>query len=549
MKNWEVAFKYPGSSSKGLLIKILEARDIKSKDQLSEFLKPLHPLKYKSELSETFLKSLQTASSLINECISKQMQIIIYGDYDADGVCATSILYNTIVNELKYDNVMPFIPSRFEHGYGLSKKAILEIQTKLNNKNALFITVDSGITSAKEVEYLKSKNHKVIITDHHQKPKDVPKPDILVWEDKLVGSGVAYFLAKELGSKDDTNLAYAAIATVTDIYKLIGINRSIVVHGLKVLNKNPPLGIQSLLSQLDYKNKNITSYDLGWGIGPRLNATGRMMDAKTSFRLLTSDNKNTSQKLAKNIIDVNLERQNQTEKMYEHINIDKSNLPSIIISASEKYHEGIIGLIASRVVQQFYRPCVVISLEGEIGKGSARSINGINIIELFRKFQDLFIDVGGHPMAAGFTIKSKNIPKLQKELTKYLTKNINPNVFVPTINVDAQISLSMATHTTYKTFSLLEPYGYGNSQPKFATNNLSVVSKNYLGSDKQHLKIRLYDKKTDRFINGISFNYAQNLQCTFDIGDKINVVYRISENTFNGKSDIELLIVDIKPCN
>ena len=537
MYQWNIKSKY--KNDKPLVDQILLNRDIKDIDT---FLNPPSISTYFSNFSGDFKKSLLLSKKIILKCISKNIPIVIYGDYDSDGVNATAIIYSTIKDELKYDNISYFIPNRFTHGYGLSKNAIDEILLDYKDKKVLFITVDTGITGLEEAEYIKSLGHYLIITDHHQKSDVIPKCDALVWNEDVVGSMVSWLLSKALGSKNKYSLGLVAIATVTDLFPLLEINRSIVNSGLKILNYKLPLGLKHLLS-LAKRDKNITTYELGWVIGPRLNAAGRMKDAGIAVELLLESGNDKSLEIAQEIHKINTTRQNKTNEMYTLSSVDEVNLPHVIVEYSDQFHDGLIGLVASKFVQKYYRPSLVISTEGEIGKGSARSINGINIIETLRQFRDLFIDLGGHPMAAGFSIKKENISILQKQLNDYVKNNHSKDTFLPILNIDIEIPLDIVNLDTYDSLIKLEPFGNSNSEPVFCSNEVTILDLSLVGKNKDHVSFKLS-------FNNLTFKAiwfgAKDEVKDIAIGDSISLVYTLNKNTFNNYTTIDLMVKDVK---
>ncbi|MBU0744535.1 MAG: DHH family phosphoesterase, partial [Gammaproteobacteria bacterium] len=378
MPKWEITCECDKEDE--VLDLILKNRGIK--DQETFFNPP--PISYwVKNLSSDFKSNLKKSKEIVEKAISDSRPIIIYGDYDVDGICATAILFTTIKNELGYDKVYYFIPNRFRHGYGLSKEGIHECE----KPNALFITVDSGITNIEEAEYLKKLNHQVVITDHHQQKSKLPEADCILWDDQIVGATVAWLLSKALGSKNSTNIALCGLATVTDLQPIIGFNRTLVKESLKILNNNLPAGFCKLLSN---GTNEITSYELGWVLGPRLNASGRLGDASMSLNLLIESDIKKAEKIADSLNEINKQRQDKTLEMYElAATVFDDDPPTIIISGHDDYHEGIIGLVAAKLKQRFHRPSIVITTSGDVAKGSARSISGVNIIELLRNYESL----------------------------------------------------------------------------------------------------------------------------------------------------------------
>ncbi len=540
MFNWNILGEY--KPSKDVAISILENRGVKS---IKEFLSTPSLNKCFDKFSSEFKKSLTKARDIINNAVKNATPIVIFGDYDSDGINATAILYNFLKDEKKYGKVSYFIPNRFEHSYGLSKEAIDDVLKDFKkDEKILFITVDVGITAYKEVSYVKKLGHSIIVTDHHQKPGKVPKADCIVWSDQICGAVISWVLSKALGSKSLESVALASVATITDLQSVLGFNRVVVKKGLEIMNKNPPLGLKKLLEVSGKKDIEITTYELGWVIGPRLNASGRLKTSEDSIRLLIEKDEKVLEEIAKRLNSKNIERQEKTFEMYEIASdIGKGKLPKIIFSADKKYHEGVIGLVSAKLTQHYYRPSVVISLVDGYGKGSVRSIPGINIIEILRKFEDLFVDLGGHPMAGGFTIEEKNISKMQKNVTKYIEKEIKDEVFVPTINIDLKIPASVIDNKLLDDIEKLKPFGMGNDKPVFLSENLGIVSYDIIGKDRSHLKISIYDgEKYHKAVYFGGSKYEKDLAT----GQKIDLVYTLSKNEYNGNKYIDLVVKDFR---
>jgi len=540
MYRWKILGEY--NPKKDIVSSILENRGIKD---IKDFLKTPSLNDLFDKFSGNFKSSLVKAKKLIFEAMENKRPILIFGDYDSDGINATAILYNFFKYEKKYDKVFYFIPNRFEHSYGLSKKAIDESLEKIaKDEKVLFITVDVGITASEEISYIKKLGHSVVLTDHHQKPDDVPDADVIVWNDDVCGSGISWILSKVLGSKSRDSIAYAAVATITDLLPLLGFNRVVVKTGLKVLNSKPPLGYKKLFEASGIEGTEITTYELGWVIGPRLNAAGRLKSSEDSIRLLTERDENILEKLAQSLNSKNIERQEKTLEMYDiAAEVDENDLPKIIFSSDEKYHEGIIGLVSAKITQKYYRPSVVISLNDGYGKGSVRSIPGINIIEVLRKFEDLFVDLGGHPMAGGFTIEEKKIPEMKKKVSEYIKKKFDNDVFNPVLDIDLKIPSDIVSVNLLEEIEKMEPFGMGNEQPVFLSEGLGVVSCDVIGKDGSHLKLNLYDGK--KYQKAVFFG-GSRFEKDFEIGGKVDLVYSLSKNEYNGKTYVDMIVKDYR---
>ena len=540
MANWNILSEYDPKIS--VVEKILGVRGIKDP---SEFLNPPSISEYFKKLPLDFKRSLKKARNLIEKELENGTQIIIFGDYDSDGINAVAILYNFLKYEKGYENVFYFIPNRFDHSYGISEKSVnASLEQVDQDKDVLFITVDLGITAVGPIKYIKDLGHKIILTDHHQKSDEIPEVDCIVWSDQMCGASIAFLLSRVLGSKDPKTVCLATLATITDVIPVIGFNRSLVKKGLEVFNKSPPKGLRKLIEVADKKRDKITTYDLGWVIGPRINASGRLKSADESLKLLIEKDENIQREIAEKLNEINIERQNKTIEMTEAASkFDEKNLPKILFTASEDFHEGIVGLVAGSLVKKYYRPAVVISLSDSIGKGSVRSISGINIIELLRKHEDLFIDLGGHPMAAGFSIEPKKISTLEKKMLEEMEKIKDKEVFTPHINVDMEIPPSNINLDLISDIEKLKPFGMGNSQPIFMSKGLKITAVDTVGRDGSHLKFSFYDG--NKYYKGIYFGGAKKVS-DIKFGDTIDLVYTLNKNEYNGNTYIDLFVKDIK---
>ncbi|MFZ5424729.1 MAG: single-stranded-DNA-specific exonuclease RecJ [Patescibacteria group bacterium] len=549
MNNWNILRTKQESDE--ILDLILSNRGLSEKQAREDFLSPPSVKELLKKFPFEFKKALKDAKRIVTEAIEKDIPIVIYGDYDADGVCATAIMYKTIKYELAYDRCFYFIPNRFEHGYGLSKKAIDLILKKAKSaydtdNGILMITVDTGITGVEEVAYARELNFTVIVTDHHQQPEVLPPANCIVWEDQIVGSGIAWIFSRVLGSSDNTFLSLAAIATVTDLQPLLGFNRSLVKRGLELLNKEAPLGIKVLLEESGTNATEITTYHLGWVIGPRLNASGRLVDASESLDLLISRDADNIKSLASQLNEINNSRQEKTQEMYTLIGSYRTeSVPNIIISDHDQFHEGIIGLVASKLVQKYYRPSIVISTSEEIGKGSARSIPGINIIETLRKFDNLFLNLGGHPMAAGFSIEKNNILELKESLLNYALIEFTAEQLIPELTVDVELPFESIEDHFLNDLEELKPYGIGNKEPLFLSRKLGVLDIRWVGKTGAHLSLKLFSKGITR--KAVFFGAKEHkVAALLKEGDLIDAVFKIERNDFNGRSYLNIQIVDLR---
>jgi single-stranded-DNA-specific exonuclease len=543
VKKWTIKSKY--NPDENILKQLLSIRDITEPEDINNFLHPLSLNELYKEFPTEFKGSLLNAKKIVEDAQKSGITIIIHGDYDADGITSTAVLFNTIKKELNYEKTHYFIPNRFDHGYGVSKKSIDEVTSRFPKSQLLFITVDSGITAKDEVAYIKSLGHKVIITDHHHKPDELPSADEIVWNDKLVGASVAWVFSRVLGSKDSKSIALAALATITDLQPVLGFNRSIVRRGLEVMNTNPPAGIKELLDIARKKEGEISTYELGWLIGPRLNASGRLVDANEAVELFTQDDPSQVRKIALALNDLNSSRQDKTFEMYALASeFENGDLPNIIISENEEYHEGIIGLVAARLVQKYYRPAIVISLNDTYGKGSVRSISGINIIEVLSKFGDLFESLGGHPMAAGFTIKKEKIPEMRNLLENYANQNFSKDLFIPELFIDMQVPINILSIDFVDQLEQMKPFGLGNEEPLFMCEGVGVLDVSYVGKENQHVIIKFFSG--GKYYKGVYFNGSElEVLKNIIVGDTLNIVFNLKKNLFNGNVYLDLILKDV----
>lgn len=492
---------------------------------------------------EEFNLSIRKAKELILDSIKNNELIIIHGDYDCDGVCATTIIYRTIRDVLGYKNCVYLIPDRFEDGYGLSNNTLRKIYDISFNQKFLLITVDCGISSFSQIEDIKRNGNKVVLSDHHHKPEILPNADIIIWSDKVVGSTLSWILSLSLGNKDTKFMSYATIATISDVFPLININRSIVKHGLEILKKEAPFAIKALMKKAGKEIKDISTYDLGFVIGPRLNSSGRIGSADFSIELLIHDNEDEIEKYCSEIEEVNKKRQQITEESLKNLNIDPLNLPKIVVVYDENFHEGVMGLIASRIVGKYNRPALVISKSDGFLKGSARSIKGVNIIDLLVEHKDLFISVGGHELAAGFSLEESNLEILKEKLSKYMDTHFENFSFKKKISIDASIPLKLINLDTLSFLEKLEPFGPSNEEPNFCTFNAIIRNINFIGKEKNHLSLIFSDGTNDK--KGLLFNFDEKYKQLY-LGQKVDIAYKIRKNEYNNNTSAELNIIDIK---
>ncbi len=538
MFDWEV--KTNSKSLAELEDNLILSREIVNRD---EFFKPKDSVMYINSFPSEFIENVKKAKELVFEAIKAQKPIIIHGDYDADGVISTSILFSTIKDFLNYPQVSFLIPDRFEDGYGLSDKTLQKILEMSPSQNFLLITVDCGITSISQVEKLKELGNSVIVTDHHHMGEMTPSADALIWSDKVVGSTLSWILCLSLGNKDSRLISMVATATITDVFPLKDFNRALVKEGLEILRRNPPISFKRLLENQNIKIEDVSVYHLGFVIGPRLNSSGRVADARLSTTLILEKDPVKIDSCLAEINLLNQRRQKYTSDSIEKFRFNKDSLPRIIVLYDEDFHEGVVGLIASKIVQEYHRPALVISRNEDFLKGSARSIKGINIINIINEFKHYFKGCGGHELAAGFSLEEENLEPLKLALQKYMEEHFTEEDFKKRLKVDSEIDLSMINFDLMELLKKFEPFGPANEEPIFLIKNARLTEIKKIGQNKNHLSLMI--SQGNFKFKGLFFSYPEEFEYLY-LGQDLDVVFKAKVNEFNGKTNIDLHILDIK---
>ncbi|MEK7550696.1 MAG: single-stranded-DNA-specific exonuclease RecJ [Patescibacteria group bacterium] len=464
--------------------------------------------------------------------------VIVYGDYDADGICATAIIWEAL-HEYGLD-VLPHIPDRFSEGYGLNPESVQNLKLKINNLK-LIVTVDNGIVAYKGIKKAKELGIDVIVIDHHQ-PGNKPNSAFCILHSTLVsGSALAYFFAKELGFK--SGLELAAIGTIADQMPLIGVNRSIVKYGLEDLNHTNRIGLQTLFK--DSKVEKIGTYEVNYIIAPRINAMGRVANGLDSLRLLCTKKLDKAKELSSLVNKTNLDRQKIVDEVIIHARRNVGN-QKIIVLSDASYHEGVIGLAAGKIVEEFYRPTIVISKGKEISKASARSISGFDIISSIRNVSDLIIEGGGHPMAAGFSIKTSKIEIFTKKINDISDKLLTNELLERKLKIDLELDFKQINQELHKIIESFSPTGLGNPTPTFVSHKIEIMNVRMVGVSNKHIKLKL--KQGEQVFDAIYFGGGQ-FYPDLKTGTKMDVIYSIEENIWNNHKSLQLKIKDIKPLN
>lgn len=500
------------------------------------------------------MKGMERAVERISRAIDNDENIIIYGDYDVDGITSTSLLY-MVLHEL---GAVPsfYIPERQSEGYGLNKEALQRLQEQHTD---LVITVDCGISSFDIIEQYKQ-SMDIIVTDHHEPPSQLPQAyavlnpkqkDCHYPFKELAGVGVAYKLCQALwktrkGEDFTKYTEIVALGTIADLVPLRDENRILVKAGLEKIKNGENIGLQALLQVSSLDKNLINAGRIAFTVAPRLNAAGRISHAEQGVRLLLETNEDKARRMASSLSELNRERQDvehaiATEAISQ-IEKEHRAKDGVLIAHGEGWHVGVIGIAASRLVEKYYRPSLVISVHEGVGKGSCRSISGFNMYEALKSADDLLLQYGGHPMAAGFSIAAENIEAFRQRLNEYAAKNMTAEAYIPAVSIDAALQETDITLETIAELSQLEPYGMGNSRPVFSMYHCAVEELRPIGRDKQHVRMSM-DCNGVR-LQGVGWSMASLCEAIL-AGDEVDVAFQLERNDFNGTSSPQLVLQDV----
>lgn len=536
--NWEILSSAIPQDFSELETILLKNRDITDK-QL--FFDPPHPSELAVAAVGIDTAGMHLAVQRIREAIAAKEKIVVFGDYDADGICATTVLWQTLSAEGA--NAIPFLPNRLEHGYGLSVAALDDLCAE--EKPALIITVDNGIVAHEAAGAAQERSIDLIITDHHMPESGLdtlPPALAIVHTTKLCGTTVAWFLARELspeGSLDQLDLC--AIATVADQVPLTEFNRSFAFHGLAALRSTERPGLLALIAASRAELFNINSGSIGFQIAPLINAAGRVGDGYTALRLLCTSNESAAAALAEELAGVNAERKELTfDSVAEaELQVAAQLDQSLIIVSSTEYHEGIIGLVAGRLSEQYHRPAIAIAIGEEQAKGSARSVRGINIVEIIREVREDLLSVGGHPLAAGFSLTTDNLQLVTERLITVAQNKIDPSLLVKTKRVECELPHELATLETADAVKKFEPFGMRNSRPRFLLKNLRVLEVRSIGKEGKHRKLRI-ELETGEQIPVLWWNCGDASQD--ELAAITELAVKLDVNEWRGKRSLQLVV-------
>ena len=533
-----------------ILGKIIVNRKVINDEEVRIFITPT-----RDDFHDPFLfKDMDIAVNRIIKAIDNKENILIYGDYDADGITSTTVLKKYL--QERGGLVNTYIPNRLDEGYGLNKEAIKKIKEMGTD---LIITVDCGISGIEEVEYAKELGLEVIVTDHHEVGDILPnalavidakRKDNTYPFNMLAGVGVVFKVIQaisiKLNLKAEEYLKYldlVCVGTISDIVPLEGENRTIAKLGLMLIRVTKNLGLRELIKSSGYKE--IDSNTISFGVAPRINACGRMGHEDEALNLFLAETKEEAIKITKKLNDYNVLRQTTEKAIYEDAisKIEEENIENknSIVVGGYNWHHGVIGIVSSKVTEKYYKPSILLCFEDDLAKGSGRSIQGFDLHDALTKCGDLLDKYGGHAMAVGLTLKKEHFEEFKARFEE-VAKKANIKEMIPTLYIDEEVKLKDINMDLVKSLSILEPFGEANKVPLFLIRNLKIDSIRAL-SEGRHLKLSLRDESM--VINAIGFDIG-SLAEEYKIGDKIDVVGTLEINSFNGFSSVQINIKDLR---
>ena len=528
------------------IAKILDSRGINKIEEVKKYFSD----DYEEGYDPFLMHDMKRAVERINNAIENEEKILVYGDYDADGITSTVLLVETLVS-LGAD-VSSYIPNRFEEGYGPNKDAFSKI---IKSGISLIITVDNGIAGVDEVELANILGCDVIITDHHKIQDKIPKAYAVIHPEhpegqypfgKLAGVGVAFKLAHALLEiYPDFLLDLVAIGTVADMVSLTDENRIFVKQGIELLNEDPRIGIKMLL-ELSNITTNIDEQTIGFYIAPKLNSIGRMDSAKVGLSFLMAEDISVAKSLAEQIEEYNVQRKEVTENIVKDVieTIENSDIKNkSVIMVSGDYHEGVLGIVASNIAEKYQRPVLIMNNKEGILKGSARSVFEFNIYTAINKIGDKFIAYGGHTLAAGFSFDEQNFKEIEKTLCNEFDEYKNNNELKSTKNIDIVSSLEEVSYQFLNSLEVLKPFGMDFEKPNILLENAKVIEKVYFGADKQYLRLTIADEVGN--LECISFKDNMIFK-DINVNDTIDLLCTLDKNYFNGRTKLQAYIIDMQ---
>ena len=541
-----------------ILTQLLVERGITTESAAKRFFRP-----QLADLINPFLmKDMDIAVDRLNDAMGRKERILVYGDYDVDGCTAVALVYKFL--QQFYSNIEYYIPDRYEEGYGVSRKGI-DYAKQQGVK--LIIILDCGIKAINEIAYAKEQGIDFIICDHHV-PDEVMPPAVAILNPKrtddsypfkhLCGCGVGFKFMQAFAKNNSIPfsrliplLDLCAVSIAADVVPVVDENRILAYHGLKQLNQNPSIGLKAIIDICGLNGRELSMSDIVFKIGPRINASGRMENGKESVDLLVEKDFSTALSQAKHINEYNEQRKDIDKQMTEEANIIVSKLEnqrhqSSIVLYDENWKKGVIGIVASRLTEIYFRPTVVLTRDGEFATGSARSVMGFDVYAAIKSCRDLLVNFGGHTYAAGLTLRWDDIPEFRRRFQEFVDEHIMPEQQEANINVDAIIDFKDISKRLYNDLKRFSPFGPGNTKPLFCTKAVyDYGTSKVVGREQEHIKLELVDSKSSTVVNGIAF--GQSAAARYIKSKRsFDIVYTIEDNVFK-RNQVQLQIEDIRP--
>lgn len=537
--------------------RLLVDRGITDTKQAGKF---FHP--QLSDLPDPFLfRDMETAVRRINEALGRKERIMVYGDYDVDGVTAVALVYKFL--HQYSNNIEYYIPDRYEEGYGVSLQGI---DHAYESGVKLIIVLDCGIKAVREISYARDKGIDFIICDHHVPDAQLP-PAVAILNAKrtddtypygdLCGCGVGFKLIQGFARSNGIPFSHliplldlCAVSIAADIVPIMGENRILAYHGLRQLNQSPCVGLKAIMNTVGMEGKEVTLSDIIYKIGPRLNASGRIENGRESVSLLVETDMEAAERKAAQIDHYNEQRKDLDKVMTEQANqivetlVHRSEHKGIVVY-NEEWHKGVIGIVASRLTELFFRPAVVLTRDGDFATGSARSVAGFDIYAAIESCRDILENFGGHTYAAGLTIKADKVEEFKQRFEEYVDTHILPGQTDAMLEIDATISFREIDRKFFSDLKRFQPFGPENTKPLFCTRQVyDYGTSKVVGREQEHIRLELVDNRSSKVMNGIAF--GQSSQARYiKTKRSFNIVYSIEENTYK-RGEVQLQIEDIE---
>ena len=540
-----------------ILALILIRRGITTESAAKRFFRP-----QLADLINPFLmKDMDAAVDRLNDAMGRKERILVYGDYDVDGCTSVALVYKFL--RQYYSNIDYYIPDRYEEGYGVSKKGI-DFAKETSVK--LIIILDCGIKAIEEITYAKEQGIDFIICDHHV-PDEIMPPAVAILNPKrkddsypfkhLCGCGVGFKFMQAFAKNNNIPfsrlvplLDFCAVSIAADLVPVVDVNRILAYHGLKQLNQNPSLGLKAIIDICGLSERELEMSDIIFKIGPRINASGRMETGKESVDLLVERDFAEAVKAAKHIDEYNEQRKGVDRQMTEEANniverLENQKHQSSIVLYDEHWKKGVVGIVASRLTEIYFRPTIVLTKDGEYATGSARSVAGFDIYEAIKSCRDLLINFGGHTYAAGLTLKWADVKTFRERLQAFIDNHIQPHQQEPILNIDANIDFKDITKKLHNDLKRFAPFGPSNPKPIFSTECVyDFGTSKVVGREQEHIKLELVDSKSNNVMNGIAFGQSASARY-IKSKRSFDIAFTIEENVFK-RNLVQLQIEDIR---